>query len=366
MKIECIKEKLFDSVSKAEKLVGRNPSLPVLSCLLFEAKNNNLKIKTTNLDIGMEIDLTVKVIEEGVIAVPAQVLSGFLANLPQDKNVTLEIVNGNLSVSTQNTKTTIKTLSPEDFPTIPVVSEDKKLKINPTEFVNGLKSVFYSSANSSMRPELSSVYIYVDDETLVFCATDSFRLAEKRLKIKNIKDFGSVLIPFRNVQEIIRVLEKMKDDITVRIDKNQIAFQSGGIYLVSRVVDGIFPDYKQIIPKTFGTNVIVLKEDILNALRVANIFSDKFSQIKIRVNPKEKLFEIKTQNADVGENTNNLESAITGEELEINFNYKYVMDCFQSIESDSVSLEFNGGNKPVVIKGVSDSSFTYLVMPMNR
>jgi DNA polymerase-3 subunit beta len=197
-------------------------------------------------------------------------------------------------------------------------------------------------------------------------ATDSFRLAEKKIKIKKTKDFGQILIPFKNVPEIIRVLEVINEEIEVNLDKNQISFSHNGLYMVSRVVDGAFPDYKQIIPKNSSTEVVVLKQDLLSALKLSNIFSDKFNQINFKVNPNTKTCEIKTRNNDVGENNTILDSAITGEPIEINFNYKYISDCFQSIESDSLTLYFNGLNRPMIISPISDSSFRYLVMPMNR
>lgn len=367
MKIECIKEKLQIAVSKTEKVSGRNLTLPVLSCLLFETKRNLLYIKSTNLDLGMEISIPVKVIEDGVVAIPAQVLNNFLNNLEDDKSITIETVeNNNVKIHTSTNKAIIKTLSQEDFPSIPVVDGDKKFKINSKDLIRGLRSVSYSSSVSTIKPELSSVYIHSDDTELIFVATDSFRLAEKKIKVKKSLDFGSVLIPFKNAIEIMRVFDGVDDDIEVSITKNQASFVYDGIYLVSRVVDGAFPDYKQIIPKEFKTQATVLKQDLINTLKISNIFSDNFSQINVKINPKGKSFSIKTKNSNVGENVNSIESVLEGEDVEINFNYRYILDCLSFVESDSVVLSFNGLTRPMVIRGTSDKSFTYLVMPMNR
>jgi len=160
---------------------------------------------------------------------------------------------------------------------------------------------------------------------------------------------------------------KMGDTVKVKIGKNLISFEANGIYAVSRVIDGVFPDYKQIVPKNFTTEVVALKQDFLNALKISNIFSDKFNQVHISIDPKKKLFEIQTKNSDVGENKTAVDAAITGDPVEINFNYKYIIDCFQSIDADSVSLQLSGMNRPMVIRPVSgDQTFMYLVMPMNR
>lgn len=150
------------------------------------------------------------------------------------------------------------------------------------------------------------------------------------------------------------------------MSKNQIAFNGGGVYLTSRVVDGIFPDYKQIIPKNSNTQVIVLKQDLLNALKIANIFSDKFNQTTFSINPSEKIFEIQSKNNDVGENNSIVTATLSGDEVVANFNYKYIVESFNSIHADSVSLDLSGNNKPMIIKPISDASFMYLVMPMNR
>jgi len=368
MKIECVQDKIKSAVGIAEKVAGKHMTLPVLSCLLLDATSkNNLIIRSTNLDLGIEISIPAKIEEDGIIAVPAQILNSFINGVSgDDKGVKLVTDQNILKVVTSRSSGSIKTMSADDFPSIPKVSEENKFFLNGSEFAKGLKSVWYSSSVSSIKPELSSVYVYCDGEYVVFVATDSFRLAEKRIKVKKTKDFGQMLIPFKNVPEIMRVLENINDEIEVNLDKNQISFTYNGLYMVSRVVDGVFPDYKQIIPKSSTTEAIVLKQDLINALKLSNIFSDKFNQINFKINPTQKVCEIKTKNNDVGENNSILDAAITGDAIEINFNYKYIVDSFQSIDSDSLTLSFNGMNKPMIIFPVSDQSFRYLVMPMNR
>jgi DNA polymerase-3 subunit beta len=191
-------------------------------------------------------------------------------------------------------------------------------------------------------------------------------LSEKRIAVKKHKEFSQILIPVKNISEIIRVLEDTKDDVLVFLNENQIAFSYNEVYITSRVIDGVFPDYKQIIPKEVKTEVTVLKQDLISSLKISNIFADKFSQVTFQISPKNKMFKILTKNMDVGENTSSLDAVLKGEDLNISFNYKYITDCFQSIDSDSVNLTFSDTNRPMVIQGVSDKSFLYLVMPMNK
>lgn len=368
MRIECVQEKFKEAIGVAERIAGKHMTLPVLSCFLLEAKKDNtLTIKATNLDLGIEITISAKVDDPGIAAVPSSTLSSFVGGLQSsDKGIKIDVEQGNLKIKTPRSSGVIKTLPHDDFPSIPRVSDNISFSIHGADFVKGLKSVWYSSSISSVKPELSSVYIYCDNEFVVFVATDSFRLAEKRLKLKKSKDFGQILIPYKNVPEIMKVLENINDEVEIHLDKNQISFHYKGIFLISRVIDGTFPDYKQIIPKTSTTEAVVLKQDLINALKLSNVFSDKFNQVTLKIIPGSNLCEIRTKNNDVGENISSLEAAITGESLEINFNYRYIVDSFQSIDSDSVTLSFAGLNRPLVINPVSDSTFRYLVMPMNR
>ncbi len=366
MKIECLKEKLHIAISKAEKIVTKNINLPVLSCLLLETKGNTLIIRSTNLDLGVEILIPVKVEEPGKVAVPANIISSFLNNLNDDKNINLETKEGILKIYTQTNEVNIKTQSYEDFPTVPMIDNEKNYKINSKDLITGIKSVIYSASLSSVKPELASIYIHSNEESLVFVATDSFRLAEKTIKTRKNIDINSVLIPFKNAADILKIIDNTDTDIEINATKNQISFTFNGIYLISRVIDGVFPDYKQILPKEEKTKVVLLKQDLINSLKISNIFSDTFNQMNISVKNGEKTIKVKTKNNNIGESVNKIEANIEGEDIEVNFNYKYIIDCLSSINSDSVSLSFNGINKPLVLRGVSDKTFTYLVMPMNR
>ncbi len=366
MKIECVKNKLTELLTKMEKVVGKNTNHPVLKCFLFEAKNGRLLIKATNLDLGVQSEMVVRVLKEGMVAIPADVFTGLLVQTPPGGNVTLESSGTTLSVSTNHSKTVIKLLSADDFPNIPETSDEVSVSIPAPDLVKGLQSVWYASATSSMKPELSSVYVYYDQKHLIFVATDSFRLAEKKVVVKKISDFPQTLIPFKNVVDIIRLFSDYKGDVKLSAVKGQISLSGDDMYVVSRVVEGSFPDYKQIIPSTFKTEVTLLKQDFVSGLKISTIFSDTFHEVHFHLSPKKKLLELSAKNEHVGENTLSLDAVLKGDEIDISFNHRYLVECFQSIGADSLSLGFNGEHKPLVLHGISDSSFTYLVMPMNK
>ncbi len=369
MKMELRFQELKKAVSLTERVAGRHMTLPVLSCLLFDIKKNYLNIKATNLDVGVEITVPCKSDIDETIAVPATILSSFLGQIGEYEGVvTIEISSGNMVIEAAKSRGVIKTMPHGDFPSIPTVTEGQEINISPEVIIRGLKAVWYSASLSTIKPELSSVYMYSLNNDIVFVATDSFRLAEKRVKVDEKSTVKEILIPYKNINDITRILETAKDKTSVYMSKNMISFEiKNKLRIVSRVIDGVFPDYKQIIPKTYVTEVVVLKQDLLNALKISNVFSDKFNQVHFTVDPKAKLFEVQTKNSDIGENKTAIDAAITGEKMEINFNYKYIVDCFQSIDADSMSLQLSGMNRPMVIRPVSgDQSFMYLVMPMNR
>lgn len=365
MRLECSIEKIKNAIAAAERVTGKNLTLPILSAVLLIATEKTLKIRSTNLSVGIELDVPAVIEEEGVVAVRGDILNNFLSTISLGGNVVLSLKNDNLELTTKNHSMIIKSFPHDDFPTIPVV-QGEQLEIPIKKIIEGLKSVYYSASLSDIKPEISSIYIYSDERDLVFVATDSFRLAEKKIKMKNIMESFSLLIPYKNVVEILRIVSELSDDTHLVFNKNQLSLSAPGLYITSRLIDGIFPDYRQIIPKERKTEVIVLKQELLNALKVSNIFADKFNQITLHADPSKKNFAIESKNTEVGENMTSVDAALTGEPIDVVINQKYITDCFQSINNDSVSLSFTDSNRAVVVQGVSDTSFTYLVMPMNR
>ncbi|MDP3763896.1 MAG: DNA polymerase III subunit beta [bacterium] len=366
MKIECIKEQLEEALNKADKIAGKNVTLPVLSGLYFNINKNSLSIKATNLDLGISVVIPVKVFEPGIVVVPSHIISSFISSLSKDRNIILNTKEQVLEIKTSATKTSIKTLTSEDFPIIPELDDNKTFSMPVRDLVFGIKSVIYAAAVGNIKPELSSISITHSGEFLVFAATDSFRLAEKKIRVKKVPPFKQILIPQKNAIEIIKIFDKGEEEISISIEEHQMALRSQNIYLTSRIVEGNFPDYKQIIPKETTSKAVLLKQDLVNSLKTSLIFSDVFNQLTLKLLPKAKSFEIESKNSTVGESTHTVESVLEGDDISINVNHRYFTDCFQSIATDSIALSFSGQAKPIIIQGVGDTSFLYLVMPMNQ
>ena len=367
MKLTCAKDKLREMIALAERATSKNPSLPILSTVLLEAKGKYFGARATNLEVGVEIDIPAKVEEEGVVAVGASVLAGLLNNLAGKNDISISRDGENLRLITESSSTLIKCLPTEDFPLIPRVESRESVALPAQSLILGFKAVMYAAAVSDIKPEIASVYVYSEGSELVFAATDSFRLAEKRLPVGSEPiEFSPVIIPIRNLAEIIRSLETVDGDIAINLSKNQVSFFSEHIHLTSTIIEGIFPDYKQIMPKGSKTEVVVDKDEFLSALRLSNVFSDRFNKIGIQTSQSSENLELTSRNQDVGESTAIIKAKISGEDIGMSFNVKYILDCFQAIESSRVVLKFSEANRPMLIMGENDPTFRYIVMSINR
>jgi len=367
MKVECLREKLREAVSLTERMTGKNLTLPILGTILIEAKGNTLHLRATNLEVGAEVEIPVKIEEEGILAVNANIFSNLLNNLQKESKIILKSENDNLSIITPNTSTLIKCLPADDFPIIPRVVDGTVSEVASQDLILGLKSVLFSASTSDIKPEISSVYIYQNEGNLLFVATDSFRLAEKKIPLSN-KDgeFNSLIIPLRNVAEIIRFLEGVEGIVSINSNKNQLSLFIDSLHFTSRIIDGVYPDYRQIMPSSFKTKFKILRNDIFNILKLANVFSDKFNQIDFKVDSKDGEIEINSRNQEVGENISKLKVEVEGEEIEMSFNVRYIIDCLGLINTDQIKFQFMEKNRPLLLEGVGDDSFRYIVMPINR
>jgi DNA polymerase III subunit beta len=355
---------LIKALELTGKVSNKSLTLPVLQCVLLKASGGIITLEATNLEINISVPIQGTVIEEGVVAVPAQTLLQSIQFISQ-KEITLRVEEQVLQLETFTSNTSIKTFSTEEFPTIHKISGEE-LTLNTQMFAYGIKSVAFAASVTSIKPELGSVFVQQKKEhSLTFVATDSFRLMEKTVSQKGLVLDQSFMIPQKNAIEIARVCEQVDEEARMVITENQCALVfPSGIYISSRLVTGSFPDYAQIIPKEFISYVTVLKEDLLRSFKKTNIFLNKFRQVSLTITPNN--LTIASNNNEVGHTTDTIKAEVTGEELTLNFNQQYVMDPLQYIQDDSIKLSFAGIGRPLIMEGTNDKSLRYLVMPMNK
>lgn len=365
MKAHCTVEKLKNAVSLAERMVGKNLTLPSLHGLLIIASGTSLKIRATNLNVGIEVEVPAVVQQEGVVLVKGDLLSNVCGNLKDTLELDMYLEGDNLTISTVSSKTVLKCLNYEDFPTLPIV-EGETFEIKSSVFQEGIRSVYFSAAITEIKPEIASIFIYSEDANLCFVATDSFRLAEKKLKVKNIPDIPKILIPYKNIADMLKALDSVSDMVRVTFTRNQMSLSGNGVYFTTRLIDGSFPQYQLIIPKVETTKVVLMKQELVSTLRLSTIFADKFFQVLFSVSPVEKRITIDSKNNDVGSSVSSIDAVVEGDGIEVSFNLKYFLDVFQALSGDSVAISFTAPNKPIVVRSVQDTSFLYLIMPTNR
>ncbi len=368
MHFEIPTEQLRNSVSHASRFTEKRPNLPVLAGILLTASENKLVLCATNLECGVEVEVSAKVLEAGKVVVPAATLAGFLANA-RGKTVVVKLVGELVKLDAERASASIKTYPSDDFPTLPRVVAETNFALKSVDLARAIKSVVFCASASAVKPELQSVLLIGQSGKLSAAATDSFRLAEKTVPLRSAGDVSQLLVPARNASELVRILEvteASEDGITVNYDEHQISVQVGGVYFTSRLIDGSFPNYRQIIPSAFSTELVILKEDFSQALKSQQIFADKFSQVSFVVDSAQNSLVLTSRNPDVGEQTSMIRATITGEGATMSFNARYLADSMQAISGDSVRIKSNGAGKAIVISDAADSSYLYLAMPMNR
>lgn len=366
MKFETSIEQFAAAVGVATRFSEKRPNLPVLASVLIVAQSGQLILRSTNLECGVEITIPAKVSEQGTVAIPSTVLAGFVNNA-KGKGLTCTLVGEVCKLETERASASIKTIPYEDFPILPRVSAEHSFTQKASELARAIRSVVYCASTSTVKPELQSVLLHGEGGKITAVATDSFRLAEKTVPLRSGGSVSQLLLPARNAAELMRILEIAGGgEVEIYYNDNQLSTQIENTYYTSRLIDGSFPNYQQILPKTFSTEVVVLREDFSSALKSLAIFSDKFAQIILTVDVEKKLILLTSRNPDVGEQTSTIRATISGEPLTISFNSRYLADSMQAITGESVRIHANGPGKAILIKDATDQSFLYLAMPMNR
>ncbi|MBI2062656.1 MAG: DNA polymerase III subunit beta [Candidatus Yanofskybacteria bacterium] len=355
-------KRLISAVRTVEKIVSKNISLPILNTILLKTDNGRLKLSATNLEIGINYWLGVKINENGEIAVPARVFSDFINNVTDEK-LSLITKKNTIFINSENYKTQILGIETKDFPIIPQIKKEASFKINSQKVKTALTSVIDSASLSETRPEISGVYVSISSKKAEFAATDSFRLSEKIIDLLD-SSAKTFILPRNTVVEIIRVAENIEGDLSFVVSDNQILIYGDDFEIISRLIDGHYPEYKRVIPEKFVALAKVQKSEFEKSIRMASIFSSSISDIKIKADKD--LMEISAKNSDRGEIAANLACEIKNKPFEISVNYHYLLDGLKSVSTDHVILEFTGDGGPLVIKGENQKDHTYVIMPLRN
>ncbi len=365
MRFTCVKDNLRDAIFLVERVVGKRLTLPILNAVLITAEKGKITFTTTNLETGIETRIHGKVEEEGKVAIPVKVLSSYIASLREDQ-ITLVSNKDTVTITSGGTKTQIKGFSPDEFPLLPKVKKDEVFTLSAEVVRNALSNVSMSAATSEIKPEIASILFKFNSNACHVAATDSFRLAEKRLPYSTTEPhtMNYFLLPLRSAIEIMKLLEIGDENVEISITKGQISFQTRTFLMVSRLTEGMFPEYEKIIPSKFLTEVWVKKDALLDTLKLASLFVGKLHDVTIEVSSDTKTLEITTSNTEVGENSSKIAADIIGEKIKVSFNHRYLLDGVTHLNSEDIFLGFASSSGPLVMKNKGDSSYLYIAMPM--
>lgn len=367
MRLIILNNNLKEALRSVGGAVGDNLNLPILKNILIKSEDNKINFSATNLELAVSYQASGKIIEAGLSTIPLNVFSSIINNLTTER-ITLENKNYNLLIKTDNYEATIQGLNPEDFPIIPKINHsDRFIKINSSLLKSALLKIINSIQYSEIRPEINGCLFSCQIDYLKLTGTDSFRLSEKTIPAdqfkSNFEEGFEIIIPLKTIQEILKIIPDDRE-LDIFINQNQILFKTEELEIISRLIDGKFPDYQSIIPQDLKSELVINKSELVNALKLTNIFSGRVNEIKLKIGENKKFLEIYSADNTVGENHYLLPAKINGHNLDISFNGRYLLDGLKSLEDKEIILGFNNDNQPAVIKSPADKNWFYILMPI--
>ena len=375
MKLIILQEKLKEGIGIIERISVRSLTLSILNNVLLKTEKNFLNLVTTDLETGIKWWSLAKVEKEGALTVPTKVLSNFVNFLP-NKQIALELKDLILDIECENYQTKIKGQSADEFPIIPQITEGESVLVNSQAFCQSLNTIVDIPIPSTAKPEISGIYFAFQKDFIKMTATDSFRLGEKTFFLEGqtssslSKEYAFIL-PQKAAREIVNIFGGKEGELRIYFSPNQVLFElpmvetpHPQIQLISRLIEGEYPNYEAIIPKKSETQVAFQRNEFLNQIKSASLFSGKINEVKLKIDPKKEKVELFSQNPDLGEYHSYLPGRIKGKELEISFNHRFLADGIGNIKSPEVVFELTGSEGPAVLKPAGDQTYLYVVMPI--
>ncbi|MCX6788366.1 MAG: DNA polymerase III subunit beta [Candidatus Jorgensenbacteria bacterium] len=366
MKLIILKSNIIEGLNAVERAISSVANLPILKNLLIKTENGRILFTCTNLEIAITQVVPGKIIEDGEITVPVSVFAPVAKNLNAER-ISLEVKEKQILVTTDNYEASIQAQSAKDFPIIPGINEKENvIKMSASRFLEALQNVFVATQYSEIRPEISGVFFRVFDNEIILAATDSFRLAERIMKVENlsIQDDISMIIPYKTAEELTRFLSGEVADVEIFIEQNQVLFKTSSKQLISRLVDGSFPEYKAIIPKQIQNEATVNKNEFVNAIKLASSFSGKGNSVTISINENKKFLELSSSDSSLGENHYKIPIKFKGEAFTIVFNWRYLLEGTKIYSTEEIILGVNSPDRPAVLKSTNETGIVYVVMPI--
>ena len=361
MKLQVTQENLTRALNSVSRVASSRGTLPILSNVLVKTVGNRVSIAATNLDIAITHFIGSKVAEEGAITVPARLMQDFVSSLPSGI-IELKLEDYKLHISTDKYQSIINGVSAEDYPVMPAISEGKNWKVAAKALKTGLQQVVMAASSDEARPVLTGVYMHSHDGQLYLVATDSYRLAEKVLL--KTKEEISLLVPATAIQDLLRILGEYDGEVVVTHDDQQVLFKVGDVELVTRLIEGNYPDYRKLIPESFALSATLKRADLTNITKVSSLFArESAGSVTINLDEKTEQVSIRSIASQLGENTASASAKVTGDGS-ITLNSRCILDALHAFSGEDVTFSFNGKLEAWVLKDPKASDYLHLIMPL--
>jgi DNA polymerase III subunit beta len=368
VKLSVMQENLARGLSVVSRAVSTRSTLPVLANVLLKTEDAGLKLTATNLEIGITYWVPGKIDSDGATTVPAKLLTDYVNALQGGERVDLELTAGQtLHLRAGRYESHIKGIDADEFPAIQTAGDRPTTRIAQNVLRQALEETAFAAASDEARPILTGVLARFEGDTLTLAAADNYRIAVKTIPILDPVPETSVVIPARALNELVRILSDIDQPIEIVLAqaRNQILFHLEGIDLVSRLIDGQFPNYQQVLPQSHTTRAVLDREELLRAVRPAALIAHESANIvKLQIEANGHAGITVSANAEVGDHVGQVEAAVEGDGTTIAFNARYLADVLTNVDAEQFALELNGPLSPGVFKPIGDDRYVHVVMPV--
>ncbi|CAN5776157.1 DNA polymerase III subunit beta [soil metagenome] len=367
VKLSVMQENLARGLSVVSRAVSTRSTLPVLANVLLRTEDAGLKLTATNLEIGITSWVPGRIETDGALTVPARLITDVVAGLPAGERVDLEVEGTTLRLKAGRYQTHLRGIDAEEFPVIPAAGDRPTTRVSQRLLRQALSEVAFAAASDEARPILTGVLTKLVGDRLTLAAADNYRIAVKDLPILDPVEETILVVPARSYQELMRILNDTDDPVELMLasSKSQVLFQVEGTELVSRLIDGQFPNYQQVLPTSHSSRAVVDRDELLKAVRLsALIASSAANVVRLKVGEAASSAITIAAAADVGDAEGEVEAAIEGDAVAIAFNARYLTEALQNIDGAQLALEFSGPLSPGVIKPVDDPDYVHVIMPV--
>jgi DNA polymerase-3 subunit beta len=368
VKLSVMQENLARGLQVVSRAVSTRNTLPVLANVLLKTEDAGLKLTATNLEIGITYWVPGKIDTDGAITVPARLLNDLVSSLPPSEKVDLELQGSTtLRIRCGRFESHLKGIDADDFPAIPTAGERPTTRVSQKILKQALDETAFAAASDEARPILTGVLAKFEGDRLTLAAADNYRIAVKTVPLLDPVEDTSLVIPARSLNELSRVLGDVDDPVEIVLSaaRNQVLFHIDGIDLVSRLIDGAFPNYQTVLPQSHSTRAVLDREDLLKAVRLAALIASSSANIvKLQVGVEGEPGVTVTANAEIGDNEGRVEAKVDGDGTTIAFNARYLIDVLDKVHTNQFALELNGPLSPGVFRPVGDDQYVHVVMPV--